>query len=306
MFLALLLATGDVLVLKEKAAASGRYVTVLDVVRDEKLGFAAREDLKFVYLGRAPESGERVITGEEILKELRRRGLGGYTVQGEKVAVTVAEAGPRVGEWGREALAFEVKCHLVTSRRMRSDDFAVRISYLEPESVPSGFAVVEVRPRDESDLERAEYMIVLENAQKRRMTAEAIVRVLTMREVAFATRDLGVGRTVTRDDFEIRRVEAEQTDRLVSDVGSLVGARVLAKIPKGQPLTRIDLKLKPAIRRRDLVRARHKYIETKARAAEDGAIGEIVWLEYATTGTRFRGRVVSSEEVEVVEEEKRR
>ncbi len=305
MTLAMLLAAADVLVLKDKVEASGRFVTLLEVVREDKLGFEARESIKGIYLGRAPETGERTITSEEITRELRRRGLEGWRVEGEKVVVTPSGAEPRMGEWNREALAFEIKCLLVTTRRMKAADFAVRIAYLEPESLPEGFQVAGVRPRDESDLQRAEYSIVLENTEKKRRTAVAIARVLPIREVAFATRDLLPQRTVAREDFEIRRVEIEREERFVGEVDSLVGARVLVKIRKGAALTRIDLKLKPAVKRGETVRARHPYVEADARVVEEGAVGEVIWLEWVGTGARFRGRVISSREVHVVEEERR-
>lgn len=305
MFLAFVLTASDVLVLKDRTSASGRYVTLVELLREDKLDVAAREAVRGVYLGRAPETGERVITAEEIVRELRRRNLGTYTVQGEKVVVTPPGGEPRMGEWSREALAFEIKCHLITTRRMKGGDFSVRITFVEPEAVPAGFAVAAIQPRDESDPQRAEYTVVLEDEARRRMVLAVIARVLAVREVAFATRDLLGQRLITREDFELRRVEVEEDGRYLSDADLLVGARTVVKVKKGAALTRDELKLKPVVRRGDVVRARHRYVEADARVVDEGAVGDVVWLEWKDTGTRFRGRVVGPREVRVVEEERR-
>lgn len=304
MMLALVLALGDTLVLKEKAGVAGRFVTLLEVVDTDQLSMRGREELKYVYLGRAPETGDREITAEDVRAELRRRGIEGYEVKDGKVKVSSASAEPTMGELGREALAFEVKLHLAVTRGMSAAEFAVRVTYVEPESIPEGFVVDSIKAVDETDLRKAEYTIALSKG-KIRMTAHVIAKVVPVREVAFAVRDLHVNRLIARDDFEIRRVEVDHEDRYVKDVALLVGARVTAKIPKGDPLSILDVKLKPVVRRRDEVTASSRYLQTKARAVEDGAVGDVIWLEFSNTGARFQGKVVSAHEVEIVEGEKK-
>lgn len=304
MTLVLWLALGDTLALKEKAAVAGRFVTLLEIVDLDKISMRGREELKYVYLGRAPESGEREITADEIRRELRRRGIEGYEVKGEKTKVAPASSEPTMGEMGREALAFEVKLHLAVTRGMSAADFAVRVTYLDPESIPEGFTVDSIKAVDESDLKRAEYTVSLRK-DRVRMTATVIVKVVTVREVAFAVRDLGPNRAIAREDFEIRRVEVDHEDKYVKDVELLIGARTIVKIPKGEPMSILDVKLKPVVRRRDEVTASSRYLTTKARAVEDGAVGDVIWLEFAKTGARFQGKVVSAHEVEIVDGEKK-
>lgn len=303
MIVAILLALGDTVILKDKASVAGRFVPLLEVVEGEKVGAATREAIKDVYLGRAPEAGgERTITAEEIRRELRRRGIVEIAVQGEKVVVVASEGGLRGAEACRRAVAFEIKCRLVATRRdLPANEFSVRVTYLEPESFPEGASIVEVRPHDETDLSRAEYSVTVEDGAKRRTTAQAIARVLRIREVAFASRDLQAGRTIAREDLEIRRIEVEQTDRWIEDMAALVGSKALVKISKGAALATLDVKLKPVVRRRDVVRARHRFVEADARALEEGAVGEMIPLEFVATGSRFTGRILSSREVEVVE-----
>jgi flagella basal body P-ring formation protein FlgA len=259
-----------------------------------------------VWLGRAPEAGrERTITSGEIERELRRRGLD-YTVKGEKVVVTAGEPAARGSELLRQTLAFEIKCHLLATRRvLRANEVSVRVTFVEPESVPEGSAVVHLDPRDESDLRRAEYGVTFEDPSKKKILVTAIARVLPVREVAFAARDILQTRTITREDFEIRRIELDQEDRYVTDLAALVGAKAQVRIAKGAAITALDVKLKPTVHRRDVVRAKSKYVEADARALEEGAIGDVIQFEYVKTGVRFHGKILAADRVEVVEGGKR-
>lgn len=55
----------------------------------------------------------------------------------------------------------------------------------------------------------------------------------------------------------------------------------------------------PAVRNRSLVRAVSPDYEVDARALQDGAVGDEILLEYASSQRRFRGRVLESGRVEV-------
>lgn len=308
MTLCLSLVSGGELFLKEKATVSDRFVRLLDVVDGDRLGMGMREDLKDVYLGRSPEEGaQRTITAEEIGTELRRRGLDEWKVTGDVVLV-VGHSGtePHAGELSRASFAFEIKCHLLATRKeLRSSEFTVRVNFMEPETLPAGFEVSEVRTRNADDLRRGEYRVLLRNARQEQRIVMAIARVLFIREIPFATKLLRPGQRVHERDFEIRRVEVDHEDRLVEDIDRLPDARVLRSVQKGQPITSLDVKLKPTVKRGNIVRIQSRFVETDGRVLEDGGRGEIVPVEYLGTKKRVSARVVSANHVVVVEGEKK-
>lgn len=83
-----LLASGDALVLRERATVEGRFVRLLDVVDAPRLDDAARARFRDVFLGRAPAAGEcRVLTADLIRRELDWRGLA-TPLSGEKVEIS--------------------------------------------------------------------------------------------------------------------------------------------------------------------------------------------------------------------------
>ncbi len=298
------LVSGGDLLLKEKATASDRFVRLLEVVDDERLAMGAREELRDVYLGRSPgEGAQRTITAEEVEVELRRRGLDLWTVSGDVVLVVRASSTePRIGELSRTSLSFEIKCHLLAMRKeLRSDEFTVRVNFMEPETLPEGFELVEVRTRNADDLRRGEYRVLLENAAKEQQVVMVIARVLFIREIPFATKLLRPGQRVHIRDFELRRVEVDNEDRLVEDLDRLPDARVIRRIEKGKPITSLDVKLKPTVKRGNIVRVQSRFVETDGRVLEDGGRGEVILVEYLGTKMKVSARVVSATKVVVVE-----
>jgi flagella basal body P-ring formation protein FlgA len=69
----------------------------------------------------------------------------------------------------------------------------------------------------------------------------------------------------------------------------------------GAALSPSDLRLKPAIRRGELVRAVSSGYEVDARALEDGVPGQEIGLEFASSKNRVRAKVVDAARVNVVE-----
>jgi hypothetical protein len=86
---------GELLVLREKAPVTGKYIPLLSLVQTERLSEASRRCLATVYLGCAPEAGKsRTITAGRIRRELTWRGLmNGFRIAGGQVVVG---EGPRV------------------------------------------------------------------------------------------------------------------------------------------------------------------------------------------------------------------
>ena len=301
------LLSGGELLMKEKATVEDRFVRLLEVVDADSLGFGAREALKDVYLGRSPEEGgQRTITAEQIKRELRRRGLDQWKVSGDVVLVENGSlTEPKVGELTEASFAFEIKCHLLSTRKeLRSSEFTVRVNFMEPSTLPSGFSVLDVRARNIEDLRRGEYRVTLQNEQKEQMTVMVIARVLFIREIPFAIKLLRPGQRVHLADFELRRVEVDHEDRLVEDLDRLPDARVIRTVTKGEPITSLDVKLKPTVKRGNVVRIQSRFMETDGRVLEDGGRGDVIVVEYLGTKKRVSARVVSASKVVVVEEGK--
>ena len=133
--------SNDVVVLKESARVSGRFVRLADLV---ETGTAAE-----IYLGRSPEEGRtRVVTVEEIRRELERRGMEpeAVTFVGKRIEVTRGEEPPT--QELRRALALEIKRRLLEKNPDdRAEEIVVRIVSLRPENVPPQCRIVDVRER---------------------------------------------------------------------------------------------------------------------------------------------------------------
>jgi flagella basal body P-ring formation protein FlgA len=288
---------GETLVLRKDARVAGRWVRLSDLLEAGKTTEAARLQAGGVYLGRAPEEGRsRTITAAEVSRELERRGIdsSAYAVVGEQVVVTLDPEGGASDALLR-AVAFEIKRHLLEKdASLRADELAVRVSHLEAEA-PAGSEVVEVRPRGE------DFVAVLQAPGGGRIEAGVIARVLRTREAAFAVREIPAGKAIERADVEMKTLEVSGLESgYVHDLASLLGTPAAVRIRRGQALSAGDLKLRPVVRKGDVVRAVSATFEVDARALEDGAAGQEIALEFVASRNRARGKVADSGRVEVV------
>jgi flagella basal body P-ring formation protein FlgA len=69
----------------------------------------------------------------------------------------------------------------------------------------------------------------------------------------------------------------------------------------GAAITPTDLRLKPVVRKGDVVRAVSAAYEVDARALEDGVAGQEIGLEFTSSRNRVRAKVVDAGRVDVAE-----
>ena len=283
--------SNDVVVLKESARVSGRFVRLADLV---ETGTAAE-----IYLGRSPEEGRtRVVTVEEIRRELERRGMEpeAVTFVGKRIEVTRGEEPPT--QELRRALALEIKRRLLEKNPDdRAEEIVVRIVSLRPENVPPQCRIVDVRERGV-----LEFSLGLVDSEKNAIDAEVVARVVRLREAAFAAREIPPGKHLERGDLELRRVEQDEDDPASGAIAALLGATTAVRISAGARIAPAHLTVKAAVRKGDVVRAISSAYEVDARALEDGSAGQEILLEFVASKNRFRARVAGSARVEVVEE----
>jgi flagella basal body P-ring formation protein FlgA len=115
-----------------------------------------------------------------------------------------------------------------------------------------------------------------------------------LHNVVVARRFIPGHATIRRGDIalEKRRLDCEP-GQTFSDLESLPGCRTLLRIRKGEILTKSMIKPRPVIRKRQIVRAKSRFFETDARALQDGAVGEVIKLQYVDTKVEFYGEVIS-------------
>ncbi len=311
LMLALLMAlpgASETLVLKEKARTPGRYVRLVDLLDPASLGEAARARLEGVYLGRAAEEGKtRVITVDEIKKELERRSLDpeGFAFMGEKVEVGTGGE-PVEGEALRRAVAFEIKRYAMERLSgVRPEEIVVRIAYLGGEEGLEGFGVTGLRPRDAGDFGKAEFTAELtDRSGREKREIEVIARILRLREVAFAARDIGIAKVLERADLDVKRVETAGDEGYAGDPAALLGSKAAARIRKGAAIMTIDVRLKPVVKARDVVRVKGENFEVDACALEGGAAGEEILMECLASKKRLRAKVLDAETVRMVRGER--
>jgi flagella basal body P-ring formation protein FlgA len=294
----ILWAAGDTVVLKEEVRLSGRYIRLSDLLDADRTGDAVRGQIGEIYLGRAPEEGQsRTVTLVEIRRELERRGIDpeGFTFVGQQVVIT--RGGEPALEGLKRSIAFEIKRFVLEQNPGgRADEMVIRVLSLHPDRPPAEAEVGEVRAKAAS-----EYTVVLVDPAGTKTEVGVVARILRTREVAFAVREINPGKPLERSDFELRRVEIADDESASGDLSILVGAVTWVRIRKGQKLSLADLRLKPVVRRGDVVRVVSTTFEVDARALEDGAPGQVIPLEFVTTKNHVRAKVADSGRVEVVE-----
>ncbi|HEV3028000.1 MAG TPA: flagellar basal body P-ring formation chaperone FlgA [Planctomycetota bacterium] len=279
----LILLGSEAIALKEKATVQGRWIRIIDLLDADRTDPATRARIAKLYIGRAPEEGQvRTISALEIRRELESRGIDLTTVIWNGDSVVVSR--------GISADTESLRKSVLRAIEKQVGAASVRLVSLEPESCPGAGDVVEIKA------DGSRFVALMTNGAK----IEAVARILRIREAVFAARDLAPGRLLDRGDLETRRIEASDDERLL-DLGSVVGSVTAARVRMGAALSPSDLRLKPAIRRGDLVRAVSSGYEVDARALEDGVPGQEIGLEFATSRNRVRAKVVDQTRVNVVE-----
>lgn len=279
---AVMLLAGETVILKEKATVGGRWVRVLDLLDARSDARAAFSDL---YLGRAPEEGQsRIVTADEIRREMERRGLNPSSYVWQGVQVEVRNGADPSSEALRRTIADAIRRHLAEA------EVSVRVVQLIPETAVEGVQVAEVKAAGSG------YLVALTNGTK----VEAVVRILRPREVAFAAREIAPGKVIDAVDLEIRKLETASDDPSPAP-SLLIGSTAALRVRSGAALSVADLRLKPVVKKGDLVRVISSSYEVDGRALEDGAVGQEISFEFAGSRNRLRAKVVQAARVEVTE-----
>ena len=279
----LILLGAEAIALKEKATVQGRWIRIIDLLDADRTDPATRARIAELYIGRAPEEGQsRTISASEIRRELESRGIDLTTVIWNGESVEVSRGISADTESLRKSVLRAIERHVGAA--------SVRLVSLEPESCPGAGDVVEVKA------DGSRFVALMTNGAR----IDVVARILRIREAVFAARDLAPGRLLERGDLETRRIEASDDERLL-EVGSVVGSVTAVRVRMGAPLGPSDLRLRPAVRKGDVVRAVSSVYEVDARALEDGVPGQEIGLEFATSKNRVRAKVVDETRVAVVE-----
>jgi flagella basal body P-ring formation protein FlgA len=277
----LILLGAEAIALKEKVTVHGRWVRIIDLVDSDRTDPATRVRIADLYVGRAPEEGEtRTIGADEIRRELESRGidLSAVVWSGDRVDVTRGVSA--------ETEAF--RASVLRALQKHVGAATIKIVSLRPET-GSG-EVVEIK----SDGPRFVARMVDGT------TVEVVARILRPREAVFAARDLAPGRTIERGDVETRRIEAADDERLL-DLSAVLGSVLATRVRMGAAITPTDLRLKPIVRKGDVVRVVSAAYEVDARALEDGVAGQEIGLEFTSSRNRVRAKVVDAGRVDVAE-----
>lgn len=277
----LILLGAEAIALKEKAVVQGRWVRIIDLIDADRTDPATRERLADLYVGRAPEEGRvRTILAAEIRREIESRGIDLSEVVWRGEQVEVSRGVSADAEALRQSVQKALEKHVGAA--------AVKLVSLQPESCPGD--VVEIKA------DGGRFVATMSTGTK----VDVVARILRMRDAVFAARDLAPGRPIEKGDVEVRRIEATDDERLL-DLGNVVGSVTATRVRMGAPVTPAELRLKPVIRKGDVVRVVSTSYEVDARALEDGVSGQEIGLEFASSRNRVRARVVDGTRANAVE-----
>lgn len=284
----------EVIVLKEKALTTERYVKLLDCI--EGASAQTRERLADVYLGKSPKKGStKIITVEEIKFALsvKNISLSGLKFQGNQVTVEFSDDVKEEENLTKIAISIEIKQYL---KKTLGNDFNCRIVDIFPTDLPGDLQVMKIETKSEKPLGDMLFKLELSRGK----FASVVVNVRQQRKALAASKTLQAGTVLTVKDFEWLEVEIDNESDLLTDETIILGGKTLKKIAKGEMLRAVDLKLKPIVKRNQLVRAKGKYVETMARSLQEGHLGQIIQCEFSATKTKFQGKIVGSDSVEII------
>ncbi len=275
----MILLGAEAIALKEKVVVHGRWVRIIDLLDADRTDPATRARIADLYVGRSPEEGQvRTIRAAEIRRELESRGIDLSAViwNGESVEVSR----------GISADAESLRRQVVKALERHVGAATVKLVSLQPETCPGD--VVEIKAGG------AGFTAVMSGGEK----VDVVARILRIREAVYAARDLQPGRKIERADVEIRRIEMSDDERSL-DLDAVVGSTAAVRLRMGASITPAELRLKPVVHKGDMVRVVSTGYEVDARALEDGASGQEISLEFASSKNRVRARVVGADRAEV-------
>lgn len=279
--------------LRDEAAVGGEYVKLADVVVETPLAGA----LAHVYLGRAED---RVITADDVRRELALRGIAGMSVAG--VAVHVTRGEPAVIESRQRfaaMVAFEIRTMAAVELKTTDiDGLRAHVSHADAVADDAAARITRVVRISPGVLGIGEYLVEIKDAP----TARVVARVTQLREIARAKRELPRGQKIGPNDIERVVVEWDPTCDYELAVEHIAGGKALERIEAGATIRGRDVSRRPVVVRGATVKARSTYLIVEAKAVDDGAVGDVVTLEYVETKQRAAGRVVSANEVEILGE----
>ncbi len=296
-FLLFCLIEQDVLTLKEKVFVTERYIRLLDCVEDN-LSNGIKEALKNVYLGKAPAKNEKKrITPDDIIIALHAKGIQ-TKISFEGAKEVIVEFGEEIKKVKDENLThmeilLEIKHYL---RKNLSSNFSVKIIDIYPDNLPGDLHIITIEPAGKKLTGDVLFKLELSLGRK----ASVITSVRLKKKVIVASRAIPVNSTITPKDIDWAEVEVEEEGNAMTASDGVLGSKTLRKLSKGEVIQPSDVKLKPVVKRNQTLRAKGKFIETTARALEDGALGQIIECEYTSTKAKFRAKVVSGELVTIV------
>lgn len=277
------------LVLRADAGVEGRFVRLLDLVEAGALDPATLRRLEEVWLGRAPEAGgTRIVSAEEIRRELERRGFrsGEFEISGECVAVRSVPPG---GEQGTKRLQAMIEGELTAQRaahgrRGRGDRCAVRMSYLSRTGLPDGCELVSVTPREPFRIGPLHFTaeVRLPGATET-LALDGIARLCRIVPVAFSRRGLKRHHVLRTEDIAMQDLEVESEEGYCTDRGALVGGKLHEDVAEGEAFSPSGVKFKSLLRRGDTVLVDGDAVQAYGRALSDGALGEYVRVEFPET-----------------------
>lgn len=302
--------SADELVLKKEVAVSSKFVNLLDLVQINPQTLSAFPNLKNVYLGKAPEDSDfRIITAQEVRKELEWRGLDkSLTITGEKVTVTKIKT---ESVYICQILKDAILDLLAVERRLSKESFEVEVSYFNCDEFKGCVLINSVERTDSNWLGTIKFAVdfmTSEGDGKAEVMADVGVR----QPICIAKRNIMRGEVLKDSDIEVKNVALKGQEKYFENACELAGANALKDISAGTFITPGAVNVfKPkvesplVVRAYTQVRARGKYSVVDARALMDGHLGEIIPIEILSTKFQTKAQVLSKEIVEIVSEEKK-
>jgi flagella basal body P-ring formation protein FlgA len=284
----------ETFILKTSVIVVENYIKLIDLFQGEGICEKTKPILKSIYLGKSPDLGQiKDITKAEITKELERRGIDikSYHFIGESVKVKRATLEEKKKN---EAITNQI---IAGIKRFFQKDVNVRLAFL-PEKIFSSETIKEIIPSsDQRDL----FLVKCELGGIE-STYEVVAKVTHIKEIIVSKNIIYPGATIKKEDVELARVEITEDSGFLTDLDIVIGSKALKRLEINEPLKIDVIKPKPLIKTRQIIRARCKYLEVDAMALEEGSFGDIIECEYTTTKNKFRGKVISSNLVEIKEQ----
>lgn len=303
------------IVLKGEYSCRRAVVRVGELGEIRGLDQQQTEALSLIPLLPAPAAGQtRVLLGSELRELLSLRGfdMAKLRIRGSDAIVLSGPLGGNAGQVdvdpaelkrARERAENAIRVHLMQKVRRASWQVSADLDAAAVPQLAGRLAKIAAEGGTEPWTGKQQFTLAIANRDGTiRIPVQAEVDLPT--KIVVAKRTVKGGAMITAADVELLPVEPPRRDfEAIHSLDEVVGLEAAQLLASGHPVDRTRIRRPWLVKQRELItvfaRTAGVQVCTRVRCLENGAQGDLVWVEAEKSRERYRARVIGYQEVEV-------